>query len=165
MPTRKKLIQNSDRNWIKPPNTIVHQDKNNNPEKLSYWTDEDGNPKPYTKEQLAVCNILTNLNFVLVRALILLDTLNKLDEDTKVKTLLHQDFAKFTATEASVFNHFINLMAAVPDITFGEFLGFLSTNSNPKLMRKMGKKTLKSVMEGKNVDITNFYTSDLIKQP
>ena len=163
-PTKKQKDRVPDRNWIKPPNTIVHQGSINSPQKLSYWTDKNGQAKLYTKEQLATCNILMNLNQLLVRALLLFDTLNSLDEDTKIGTFLHQDYAKFEATESSAFDHFVNLMSAAPDITFGEFLGYLSTNSDPREFIKMGQKNLKEVIRGKSTRITNFYTSDQVKK-
>lgn len=150
----------TNRKWIAPPNTIIDKGTGNSPQKLSYWTDKDGKAKLYTKEQLATCNILMNLNFILVRALILLDTLKTMDEDTKVGTLIHQDYAKFEATKHGVFSHFVNLMAAVPDITFGEFLNFLSANNNSQDLAKMGQKTLKEVIKGNSPNITTFYTSD-----
>ena len=163
-PTKKQEDPVPDRNWIKPPNTIVHQGSINSPQKLSYWTDTNGRAKLYTKEQLATCNILMNLNQLLVRSLLLFDTLKTLDEDTKIGTLLHQDYAKFEATESSAFDHFVNLMSAAPDITFGEFLGYLSTNSDPREFIKMGQKNLKEVIRGKSTRITNFYTSDQVKK-
>ena len=156
--------QKPNRNWIKPPNTMIQQGRGNSPQKLSYWTDENNKPKLYTKEQLATCNILMNLNLLLVRAIVLLDILKTLDEDAKVGTLIHQDYAKYDAPESSVFNHFIGLMAAVPDITFGEFLSFVSTNSDPQELTTMGQKTLREVIAGTSAHVTNFYTSDRIKK-
>lgn len=160
LPKNKK----TDRTWIQPPNTIVRQGKGDAPQKLSYWTDTNGKAKLYTKEQLAVCNILMNLNLLLVKALLLLDTLKTMDEDAKVGTLVHQDYAKFEATKSSVFNHFITLMASVPEVTFGEFLNFLSTNTSPGALTKMGQKTLKEVIQGKSTNVTHFYTSDKLKE-
>lgn len=159
---KKNLRPN--RNWIKPPNTIVRQGKKNSPQKLSYWTDSDNRVKLYTPEQLATCNILMNLNLLLVRAIVLLDILKTLDDNAKISDLIHQDFAKFEASDASVFNQFINLMAAVPDVTFGEFLGFISTNNDPKLFATMEKNIIKQVIKGKNVQVTNFYTSDRFRK-
>jgi len=143
----------SDNNWVKPPNTIVKKGPDNVPHKLSYWIDKNGKYQLYTKEQLATCNILTNLNLIIIRALVLLDTLKKMDENAKIKTLVRQDYSKFEAKEASIFNNFIALMAAVPDVTFGEFLGFISGSSNPQALAKMGKKPKFDV----------FYSSDKLK--
>lgn len=151
-------------NWIKPPNTMVHQGSGNSPQKLSYWTDENNRPKLYTQEQLATCNILMNLNFLLTRALVLMDIIKTLDEETKIGTLIHQDYAKFEASDTSVFNQFVSLMAAVPDVTFGEFLGFISTNNDPKLFATMKKKIIKQVIKGKSSQVTSFYTSDRFKK-
>lgn len=170
-PTKKSIpqpvrqpMEKPDRNWVKPPNTMVHKGRSNSPQKLSYWTDGKNKAILYTKEQLATCNILMNLNLLLVRAIVLLDILKTLDEDAKVGTLIHQDYAKYEATESSVFNHFISLMAAVPDITFGEFLGFISTNTDPKELIIMGQKTLQEVIAGTSTHVTNFYTSDRVKK-
>lgn len=149
---------NMDRNWITPPKVIVRKGQKNDPQKLSYWIDEKGKRHLYTKEELAICNVLTNLNLVLIRALILLDTLEKIDRNAKVKKLISQDYTKYNATKSSIFNRFITLMATAPDITFGEFLGFISGNSDPQTIVKMGQKTLKK----SGVDI--FYTSDLFEK-
>ena len=157
---RRKM---SDQSWVSPPKTIVRKGPDNVPHKLSYWIDKKGKYQLFTKEQLATCNILTNLNLILIRSLILLDTLKKTDGNAKVRTLVRQDYAKFKATEDSIFNHFVALMAAVPDITFGEFLGFLSANSNPQSLFKMGQKTLKEAVRGKSKTVSVFYTSDKLK--
>lgn len=154
----------SNKNWINPPKTIVRKSSDNVPHKLSYWVDNEGKFHLYTKEQLATCNILTNLNLIVIRSLVLMDTLKTMDENSKVRTLIRQDYSKFEATESSVFNHFISLMAAVPDITFGEFLGFLSGNSDPGALIKMGKKTLKEVSGGKSKTVDIFYTSDILNK-
>ena len=162
--SKKPKDRTPDRNWVKPPNTMIHRGEGDSPQKLSYWTDENGKPVLYTKEQLATCNILMNLDQLLIRALLLFDTLKTLDEDTKIGTFLHQDYAKFEATESSVFDHFVNLMSAAPNITFGEFLGFLSANTNPEEFAKMGQENLKKVIGGTSTTITNFYTSDRVRK-
>jgi hypothetical protein len=158
---RLKMI---DKNWIKPPNTIVRKGPDNVPHKLSYWIDKKRKFQLYTKEQLATLNILTNLNLTLIRALILMDTLKKMDVNAKIKTLVSQDYQKFEAKESSIFNHFVSLMAAVPNVTFGEFLGFLSGNTDPQDLIKIGQKTLKEATDGKSKTVSVFYTSDKLKE-
>lgn len=154
---------NMDRNWVTPPKIIVRKGQGKGPQKLSYWVDKKGKNHLYTKEELATCNILTNLNIILIRALILLDTLKNMDKNAKVKKLVNQDYAKYKATESSIFSRFIALMAAAPSITFGEFLGFISGNSNPGTLIKIGQKTIKKASQGKNTAVDVFYTSDLLK--
>ena len=160
--TARKTVK--DNNWVKPPNIIAKKGPDNVPHKLSYWIDKNGKYQLYTKEQLATCNILTNLNLIIVKSLVLMDTLKKMDENAKIRTLIKQDYSKFDAKESSIFNHFITLMAAVPDITFGEFLEFLSGDTDSQVLNKMGKKTLKEAMQGKGETVTTFYTSDLTKK-
>jgi hypothetical protein len=145
---------------------MIKKGSGSSPQKLSYWTDDNNSAKLYTKEQLATCNILMNLNFLLTRALVLMDIIKTLDEDTRIGTLIHQDYAKFEASDTSVFNQFVSLMAAVPDVTFGEFLTFISTNNNnnPQEIITLGQKTLKEVIAGKSTNLTNFYTSDRLKK-
>lgn len=154
----------SDRSWIKPPNTISNQGSGDSPQKLSYWTDQNGEVKLYTREQLATCNILTNMDFLLVKALVLIDTLQTIDKNATVGSLIEQDYVKISNTKSSAFNHFIELMAAVPDITFGEFLGYISPNSNPQEFLKLGQKKLKAVMDGQSEDVSIFYGSDRVKK-
>jgi len=153
----------SNKNWIKPPNTIARKDQRGKAQKLSYWIDEKGKYQLYSKNQLATLNILTNLNLLLIRALILLDTLKDMDENTKIKTLIRQDYAKYEADKSSVFNHLVELMAAVPNITFGEFLNFISSSTKPQVLNKMGQKTLKEVLDGKSKAVDVFYNSDRFK--
>lgn len=143
-----------DKNWINPPHIIIKKGQKNAPKKLSYWIDSSGKYQLYTKKQLTTLNILTNLNSILVRALVTLDKINEVDENIKIKTLMQQESAKFEAGDSSIFKQFITLMASAPDITFGEFLGFLSANSDPKAIAKMGKKPT----------FTVFYTSDRLKK-
>jgi len=158
------MIQTPNRNWIRPPNTIVKKNTKNSPQKLSYWTDTDNQVKLYTQQELATCNVLMNINQILVRALTLLDILKTLDDNAKISDLLHQDYVKFEASKSSVFNRFINLLAAVPDVTFGEFLSFMSTTNNPRQFTSMGKKIIKQVINGKSNQVTSFYTSDRFRK-
>lgn len=156
--------QDQDRSWVIPPNTIIRQGTKNTPQKLSYWIDKKGKANLYTKDQLAICNVLMELNTLITKSLILLDTLKMIDKDASIGSLLNQDFARFEAKGSSAFNRFINLMAAVPDVTFAEFLIFLSPNTDQKKFIKMGQKTLEKVVKGKNTGVTNFYTSDRFKK-
>lgn len=154
----------SNRDWIKPPNTIARKSHVGNAQKLSYWVDKKGKYKLYTKEQLATLNILTNLNLLLIRALIILDTLKNMDENAKIRTLIHQDHTKYEADKSSVFNHLVTLMAAIPNVTFGEFLSFISDSTDPKALTKMGKKTLSETVYGKSKVVDAFYGSDRFKK-
>lgn len=151
------------RDWIKPPNTIIRKGKVGSPQKLSYWVDKKGKSQLYTKEQLATLNILTNLNLLLIRALIILDTLRNMDENATIKTLIKQDYAKYEADKSSVFNQLVTLMSATPDVTFGEFLNFISANTDPKAITKIGQKTLKETVHGKSKTVDAFYSSDRFK--
>lgn len=152
-----------DRSWITPPKVILRKNKQEGPQKLSYWIDQKGKRRLYTKEELATCNILTNLNIVLIRALILLDTLEGMNENAKVRKLVRADYSKFKATKLSIFKRFVELMAAVPDITFGEFLGFISDSRDPLAVTKIGKTTLKKAGKNKKSPFDVFYTSDLLR--
>jgi len=151
-----------DKSWITPPKIIIRKSRGKGPQKLSYWVDKQGKNHLYTKEELVICNILTNLNIILIRSLILLDTLKSMDKNAKVKKLVNQDYTKYKATESSIFNRFIALMAAAPDITFGQFLGFISGNSNPDTLIKIGQNTFKKASKGRNSAVDVFYTSDLL---
>lgn len=143
----------NDRGWIAPPKIIIRKGKKGGPQKLSYWIDKQGKNHLYTKKELEICNILTNLNLILIRSLILLDMLKTIDKNAKVKKLVGQDHAKYKATKSSVFNRFVSLMAAAPDITFGEFLSFISDSRDEEAISKIGKKPKFDV----------FYTSDFTK--
>jgi len=143
---------------------MVKKGPKKSPQRLSYWTDRDGKVKLFTQKELAACNILNNLNFILTRALVLMDILKTINKDTKIGDLIRQDYAHFEASDASAFNRFVSLMAAVPDISFGEFLNFISTGSDPQKLKTMGQKILKEVIDGKSDRVTKFYTSDRFRQ-
>ncbi len=158
------IDSNNDRNWIAPPKVIIRKGKQGEPEKLSYWVDKKGKNHLYTEEELITCNILINLNLILIRSLIILDTLKSMDRNAQVKKLVNQDYSKYKASKSSVFNRFINLMAAVPNITFGEFLGFISDSKDPQALIKIGQDTLKKSSRKKDIPFDIFYNSDLIKK-
>ena len=153
----------SDKNWIKPPNIIAKKGPDGKPYKLSYWIDKKGKYHLYTKKQLAICNILTNLNLIIMRSLIIMDTIREMDKNSSIESLVKRDYSKFEAKDCSILNHFIALMASVPDITFGEFLDFLSGNSDTKTLKDIGKKTFKEALQGKGETVSIFYTSDKVK--
>lgn len=160
-------MNKKDRSWVRPPNTMSKpsglkkkkQDKNY-PTKISYWIDEKGEAQLYTPDQLAVCNVLMNLNVLLNKSLTLAEKIQTMDKDVTVGILAQQEYAQFKAFESSVYGHFVELLAAAPDITFAEFLNFISQGNNPKAFIKLGKKKLRDVVKNKNSDVTTFYTSD-----
>lgn len=162
--SKKTTTSKSNRKWIQPPNTIIKKGKAGSPQKLSYWIDDNNKPKLYTKKQLATCNLLMNLNFLLTRSLVLMDIIKTMDENTTIGALNHQDYAKFEASDDSVFSRFVSLISAVPDITFGEFLNFISVNNDPHQIIIMGQKNLKKVNQKKDNSTTIFYTSDRFKK-
>ena len=153
-----------DRSWIRPPNSITNQNDLSFPSKISYWVDEAGEVQLYTKEQLAKCNILMNINLLLSKSLKLFENLQKIDKDTPVGTLVQQDYAQFKTSEDSVYTHFIQLMATTPDITFGEFLNFISEGDDTKAFSKIGEKKLKKVIKDKSPEVISFFTSDKLKK-
>jgi hypothetical protein len=154
----------ADKSWITPPKIIIRKNRGKGPQKLCYWVDKNGKNHLYTREELAICNILTNLNIILIRALIIVDTLKNMDRNAKIKKLVNQDYSRYKVTQSSIFNRFIALMAAAPDITFGEFLSFISGNSDPDTLIKIGQNTFAKASRGKNKTLDVFYTSDLLKK-
>jgi hypothetical protein len=164
-------MKKQDRSWVRPPNTMskpLDQKKKkrdkNYPSKISYWMDKNGEAQLYTPEQLAVCNILMNLNVILNKSLTLAENIQTMDKDVTVGILAQQEYAQFKTFETSVYGHFVELLAAAPDITFGEFLNFISQGNDTNAFLKMGKKKLKSVVKNKNTDVTTFYRSDKLKK-
>lgn len=155
-------MKKPDHGWVKPPNSISKQGDPQT-EKISYWVDVNGEAQLYTPEQLATCNILMNLNVLLNKSLTLAEKIQKMDKDVTVATLAQQDYAHFKTLNTSVYGYFIELMAATPDITFGEFLNFISQGSDEKAFAKLGQKKLKKVMANKSPDVTNFFSSDKLK--
>ena len=165
-------MKKQDRNWVKPPNTISKQTKQTTrktkskekqqkyPEKISYWIDKSGEAQLYTTEQLAICNVLMNLNVLLNKSLTLAEKIQTMEKDVPVAILAQQDYAQFKKFESSVYGHFVELMAAAPDVTFGEFLNFISQGDETKELTSLGKRKLKKIIENKSPDVTSFYSSD-----
>jgi len=161
---KDKTMKKTDRSWIRPPNSISKQSSRaekkkdkNYPSVISYWFDEKGEAQLYTAEQLAICNVLTNLKVVLNKSLTLAEQLKTMDKDITVGILSQQDYAQFKELNTTVFGYFIELMSAAPDITFGEFLNFITEGDDVKLFKKVGKKKLKQIIENKSPDVTTFY--------
>ncbi|HEX9817711.1 MAG TPA: hypothetical protein VGA89_02355 [Patescibacteria group bacterium] len=165
------INQESDRSWVRPPNIITQKTSlkvvkkgKKYPTKISYWVDKNGEAQLYTAEQLAVCNILTNINVLLNKSLTLAENLKTMDKDVTVGTLVQQDYAQFKALENTIYGYFIELMAAAEDITFGEFLNFISQGKEDNAFSKLGKSKLKKVMQKKSPDVTQFYSSDKLRE-
>ena len=159
-----KATVKNDRNWIKPPNSMIKKGTKSSPSKISYWIDETGNARLYTKEQLAQCNILMNLNLVLSKAFVLIENIQTVDPDTAVGSLISQGLVQSKISELSPYANFVELIAAIPDITFSEFLGFISQENDPKAYSKLGREKLKEVMENVDPDVRNFFSSDKLEK-
>jgi hypothetical protein len=168
---KKVSKKTKDRSWIRPPNSITKQttvkvkkNDKNFPSSISYWVDENGEARLYTKEQLAQCNILMSLNLTLSKAFVLIENIQKLDKDTTIGSLMSQDFAQFKEYEVSPYSNFIELISAVHDITFAEFLGFISQETSPESYSKLGKAKLAEAIKNIDPDNTNFFSSDKLEK-
>lgn len=148
-------MKKQDRSWVRPPNSMTKKST-----QISYWVDANGEARLYTPEQLAICNILMNLNVLLNKSLTLAEKIKTIDKNVTVATLAQQDYAHFKPMETSVYGYFVELMAAAPDITFAEFLNFISQGNDEKAFAKLGKTKLKKVIGKKSPDVTLFYGSD-----
>ncbi len=167
----KTNMKKTDRSWVRPPNSMTKQPSQKKrkkdkdfPSKISYWVDENGEAQLYTQEQLAICNILMNLNVLLNKSLTLAEKLQTMDKEVTVGVIVRQDYAQFKKSENSVYGYFVELMAAAPNITFGEFLNFISQGSDVKAFSKLGKEKLQAVIKKRSTDVTTFYTSDRLME-
>ena len=119
-----KIAAVGDRSWLVPPNSIHRLEWTGETLVLRWWRDKTGRPRVYSAEQLAILDVLMQLNLDLDnlgQVYELLPTLNS----TTVDSLLQQGYAKLSVGDKKVYSKLLQLMAMVPDVTFGEFLRLL----------------------------------------
>lgn len=158
-----KIANDGDRSWIKPPSSTHRWNIAGEPLHVSWWVDRTGKIRLYSKEQLAVCNILLEINLSLGRICSLIENLPKIGDEVTVGDLLQQDWAKFKTSAPSVYGHFAQLMAAAPDITFSEFIGFVVQGNDPTALADIGAERLQKVIESTDIDVKSHFRSDKVE--
>lgn len=157
-----KVSNDGDRNWIKPPDSIHTWSIYGEALAVNWWRDRTGKIRLYSQEQLAVCNVLMEINLSLSKVCSLIENLPKIGDEARVGSLLQQDRAKLETSAPSVYGHFAQLMAMVPDITFSEFLGFVVADHDPTALADTGVERLQKVIEGIDSDVKNYFQSDKV---
>jgi len=142
----QRVEERADRNWIRPPNSIVGGAVGETP--VHFWMDRHGNPQIYTDIQLAKLNGLLKLNLDISQLSTLMQALRTIDEPI-VKSLMQQSYARVGEAEENLVAHIVKLMAVAPEVTFGEFLGFIVEDGDPTPIVNEGAKRLADIVEGR----------------
>ena len=79
-----------------------------------------------------------------------------------VATVLHQDWAKFSI-ETSVTVDLLKLLAMAGDITFAEFLSFMTSGSDPThLVREGSARLARMIQGGTDPVVRPYFKSDIL---
>ena len=159
-----KVANDGDRRCIVPPNSQHTWNINGEPHIISWWVDRTGRPRLYSQEQLAVCNVLLEINLSLGKVCSLIETLPTVGNDVRVGDLIQQDWAKLNTSAPSVYGHFAQLMAMAPDITFSEFIGFVTSSHDPTALSEIGSERLRKVIEGMDSDVNSHFKSNVVQE-
>ncbi len=142
--THEERVANiGDRNWLKPANTIIEMNVGLRERiHLHYWIDRTGKPQIYSNRKLAVTKSLMNLSLGLAKISGLIEALeNHREHNEFAKTFLEQSWAKLDLEDTTVIASILRMMAMTPDVTFGEFIGFVVVGNDPtNLLAEMAKK-------------------------
>lgn len=141
----EKIEQNADRNWILPPNSITGGTLGGST--VHYWVDRNGKPRVYSDEQLAKCSVLLQLSIDISNLNTTLTALRSLEEPI-VKSLFEQSYAKVGENSDNLYAHIVQLMAIVPEATFGEFMRFIVDGNDATPLIDNGTKRLKNIVDG-----------------
>ena len=119
----ERVGREQDRGWIRSPNQTIWV-SHGEQVAAQWWVDKSGRGQIYTEEQLEVIGALFRMQVDLSQYSTLIETLETLQGD-EVRTLLQQSYAKVDRGEYPPVAHIYRLMARVPNVTFGEFLGYV----------------------------------------
>jgi hypothetical protein len=142
----QRVANISDRNWIKPANSILRLTPEGERLQFSYWVDRTGRPQLFSSHQLAVLNALMAANFMILQLGNLPERLTEA-KGADVATVLQQDWAKFKI-EKSVIADLCTLFAMAGEITFAEFLGFVVQGNDPTPLVQEGARRIERMTKG-----------------
>jgi hypothetical protein len=155
----QRIANISDRNWIKPANSITILTSESVPLHFSYWVKRAGRPQLFNSDQLAVLNELMEVRSMILQ---LGNFPEKLAEAkcADVVTIFQQDWAKFKI-ETSVIADLCKLFAMAGDITFAEFLGFVVKGNDPTLLIQEGARRIERMTMGEEDSLArNWFKSN-----
>ena len=156
-----RVAGNSDRNWIRIPSEIWRFGEGAERLHFAYWVDRDGRPRAFNSHQLSVLNVLMTLNMRILELGALPERLVGA-KHADVATVLHQDWAKFSI-ETSVTVDLLKLLAMAGDITFAEFLSFMTSGSDPThLVREGSARLARMIQGGTDPVVRPYFKSDIL---
>lgn len=156
-----RVAEDSDRSWIRPPNSITRMGRDGKRLHFSYWIDRRGRPRAFDTRQLSVLNCLMALNMLLLKLGALPGYLKEA-KNADVATVLKQSWADFP-TEQSVTDDLLKLFAMAGDITFAEFLGFGIVGNDPTLLIQEGARRLQRMSDGERDPVVSpWFKSDVV---
>ena len=157
----QRVANNSDRNWIRPPNSITKLTQEGEHLHFSYWVDRNGRPLLFNSHQLAVLNALMAINSMVLKLGNLPENLESA-KSADVATVLQQEWARFQP-ETSVVADFCTLLAMAGNVTFAEFLGFVvQGNDATSLIQKAAWRIARIASGEPDRLAPNWFKSDLL---
>ena len=156
-----KVAGDSDRNWIRISNEILRFGEGAERLQFAYWIDRHDRPRAFNSHQLTVLNVLMTMTFRILELGALPDRLiDAMNVD--VATALQQDWAKFPA-EKSVTVDLLKLFAMAGDITFAEFLSFMTTGSDTTSLIQEGASRITRLNHGETDPVVkSYFKSDIV---
>ena len=129
--------------------------------RFAYWIDRHGRPRAFNSHQLSVLNVLMTVNMRVLELGALPERLAGA-RHADVATVLQQDWAKFPV-ETSVTVDLLKLLAMAGDITFAEFLSFMTSGSDPTALVQEGSARLARMIQGGTDPVVSpFFKSDIL---
>lgn len=157
----QRVAQDSDRNWLRPPNSITQMSGDGELLHFSYWIDRTGRPRALDAHQLGVLNALMAPNLLVLRLAALPENLTQA-RHADVATVLQQEWAKFP-TERSLIADVCALMAMAGNVTFSEFLGFVVQGNDATSVIQEGAHRLQRMISGEPDALARtWFRSDLL---
>lgn len=149
----------SDRNWIKPANSILRLTPEGERLQFSYWVDRTGRPQLFSPHQLAVLNALMAANFMILQLGNLSERLIEA-KGADLTTVLQQDWARFKI-EKSVIADLCTLFAMAGEVTFAEFLGFVFQGNDATSLIQEGARRIERMTKGEqDFLVRDWFKSD-----
>lgn len=156
-----KVAGDSDRCWIRIPNEILRFGEGAERLRFAYWVDRYGRPRTFNSHQLSTLNVLMTMNLRILELGALPGRLTEA-KNVDVATVLEQDWAKFPV-ETSVTVDLLKMFAMAGDITFVEFLSFMTSGSDTtRLVLEGAGRVTRLSQGGTDLVVKPYFNSDIL---
>ena len=128
----QKIVNEQDRNWIGPHNSIMRVDGNGDALTLQYWIDRFGRPQVSTKEQIAVSQAVRKFFWLTNDIYTLIDTIKSMPKDSQNSWIVDR-VNKLRLNEYGFVGTMHELFQIAHDVTFFDFT--VTTTENGLALR------------------------------